>query len=98
MGTCLILLSSTVTVDHIPHVFLKHSLLLYDVQCPVSYTRLNLPLGYQWNDLQIVEKVSATSGPIAAKELSIVFIYRGYVRVAVCQMIRLFSTINMRRV
>jgi hypothetical protein len=82
MGTCLILLSSTVTVDHIPHVFWKHSLLLYDVQCPVSYTRLNLPLGYQWNDLQIVEKVLATSGPIAAKELSILFIYRGYVRVA----------------
>jgi hypothetical protein len=81
MGTCLILLSSTVTVDHIPHVFWKHSLLLYDVQCPVSYIRLNLPLGYQWNDLQIVEKVSATSGPIAAKELSILFIYRGYVRV-----------------
>jgi hypothetical protein len=74
MGTCLILLSSTVTVDHIPHVVCKHSLLLYDVQCPVSYTRLNLPLGYQWNVLQIVEKVSATSGPIAAKELSI-FLY-----------------------
>lgn len=98
MATCLILLSSTVTIDHIPHVVWKHNLLLYDVQCPVSYTRLNLPLGYQWNVLQIVEKVSATSGPIAAKELSIFIIYRGYVRVAVCQMIRLFSTINMRRV